>query len=181
MNDLSGALSGVKPGIKTTELLVAVVYGVANFLVMIHVIHTGIPARDSGALQAGCAISIGLVSVGYSVARGIAKKDVATPADYLAQLVNATKNGDADAIATAKAALPGLATAAHVSPSLLAKLEADVKLVKSHLGMAETLVEGAVPAAAPVITDLTNDLAAAEDTVQGALAAPPAAQPPATP
>lgn len=150
---LSEKLSGVKPGIKTTEFVVAAVFGLVNLLVSLGVLHTGIPSADRPEIQAAAAGAVALISVGYSVARGIAKKQPFNLLQDLASLQSAIGRGDPEATKMYKALLPSLAGDVGVSPTRLATLENDVKVLatyaKEHLGAIEAVVHSAKQPAVP--------------------------------
>jgi hypothetical protein len=149
LKGLASKLSGVKPGVKTTEFVVAAVFGLVNLLVSLGVIHTGIPARDKPEIEAAAAGAVALISVGYSIARGIAKHQPVDVLNALHLLTTDVWMGDPNADKTLKALLPSLAASAGVKQSGITKLESDIdnaaSFIKTHGAALERLVRTGLP------------------------------------
>lgn len=164
---LNKDLSGVKPGLKTTELIVAAVFAVSSFLTSIGVLHTGLPASDRGIVQGAAAIGVALIAVGYAISRGIAKRSASTPLDYISTFLHNISTGDNGATGLATTALkrlePDLFGALGVTPTqsrsiehVISELEAFAKthtaLLDSELAAFARRVEGQPVAAVTVDT-----------------------------
>lgn len=170
---LLSKLSGVKPGLKTTELVVAVVFGISNFLVSIHAISTGLPAADRPEVQAAAAIAVALIVAGYALARGIAKHNASAPMDVVGGLLHAAEVGDPGIAKHANALLDSIlsdvglsATGRSAVNSAIADLDAHAAQLHAELDKAFTRQVTAVSPSTTLTTNPGSATSAAIQTVE---------------
>ena len=129
---LGARLSGIKPGIKTTEFVYSATVSIIGILVSLGVLHHGIPTKDLGEVKASAAGLVALVTAGYSISRGLAKRGAAQSWLYdLKTLLADVNEGDPGAAAIVDALVPSLLRKAGASPNAYASLKADLEKLKT--------------------------------------------------
>lgn len=143
--DTAKKLTGVKPGLQTTEFITTVVFGISGLLVSLGIVHTGIPSADRPEVQSFTAIAVALAVGAYSVARAVTKHGthVSVP-DLISQLHTDVAAGSPLALQTLSTLLPGFEKDLGLSATEQTKLKQVLNEVHLHLSALEHDVEDLV-------------------------------------